>query len=241
MTSFTTKIGRRLLRAVRPTYYRWLHGRRFPGHHALVRAMARWDRGLGDSPQDESTWDREYAEGKWAFLERPDELARYAVIAALVARLAPGGRLLDVGCGEGLLLDHLSDRLGAAGPASYTGIDLSSVAIERGRRREGPGARLLVADAETYQPDGPVDAVVFNESVYYFAEPEVTVAHYRAALAPGGIAVVSMFVSPRTRALGRSLDRHWPPREVVEVRHGKGAWRISVHGEPVRPPGANGA
>ncbi len=230
---FLFRIVRRLFRLVHGPYYRLLYGRRFPGAAVLARAFHAFERrtGAGDAPLSRQEWEAQYDRGDWDFLERTDELARYAVIGAIVRRLAPGGRVLDVGCGEGVLLDELA----VGGFGEYLGLDLSEVAVERGRRREAPRARFVAANAETWRPDDDArfDAVVLNECVYYFEAPESSVLSYVDLLEPDGILIVSMFHSPRTRAIRRELYRLIPPREEVELRHRKGAWTLSVH--PSRP------
>lgn len=224
------RLVRRLFRLFHGPYYRFLYGRRFPGSTALARAFHAFERrtGAGDAPLSREDWETQYGRGDWDFLENPDELARYAVIAALVRRLAPGGRVLDVGSGDGVLLDELS----VGGYREYVGIDLSETAVERGRARNAPNARFVAANAETWRPeadDPGFDAVILNECVYYFEAPEQTVRSYLDLLTPDGVLIVSMFHSPRTAALRRTLSRFAPPREEIELRHRKGAWTISVH------------
>lgn len=230
---FLFRIVRRLFRLVHRPYYRFLYGRSFPGAAGLARAFHAFERrsGAGDAPLSREQWEAQYDRGDWDFLEHADELARYAVIGAFVRRLAPGGRILDVGCGQGVLLDELAVH----GYDEYLGLDLSEVAVERGRRRRALRARFVAANAETWRPDDGVrfDAVVLNECIYYFEEPESSVLSYVDVLTPGGILIVSMFHSPRTRAIRRELNRLIPPREEIELGHRKGAWTLSVH--PAKP------
>ena len=78
------------------------------------------------TPED---WSRQYQDGAWAYLADLSERARYSVIAGYMAEIEPD-RILDVGCGEGLLargIQHLSFR-------SYVGIDFSPAAVARRAR-----------------------------------------------------------------------------------------------------------
>ena len=69
-----------------------------------------------------------------------------------------GRRLLDVGCGFGDFLAFLLER---GIEPRYTGIDVCAPMIERCEARFSRGGnRFLVADALTFQPDGPYDFVV---------------------------------------------------------------------------------
>jgi cyclopropane-fatty-acyl-phospholipid synthase len=86
--------------------------------------------------------------------------------------IAPGRRVLDLGCGWGSLLDFVRRR-GAAG----LGVTLSS-AQERACRRHGLDVRLHDArevDRETF---GPFDAVASLGALEHFCSPE----DYRAGL-----------------------------------------------------------
>jgi SAM-dependent methyltransferase len=184
-----------------------------------------------------SSWEEQYRSGRWDVMRGSDELARYSVVAGYLHRLHPGGRVLDVGCGEGILLDHLAPL----GVGAYTGIDLSEVAIGRALRRiegriegraaagHGPPAVFVAADAERWQPPGVFDAVVFNECLYYLERPVDAVLRYRSCLAPGGTLVISSFRSRRAEAIRRRLAAVLRPDHEVTIREGKRRWLIAVY------------
>ena len=103
----------------------------------------------------------------------------------------PGCRLLDVGCGGGLLAEALS-RAGA----QVTGIDLAPGMIEVARlhaAQEGLAIDYRVAAAEDLareQPQG-FAAVTCMEVLEHVPDPAATVAALAALLRPGGTLVVS--------------------------------------------------
>jgi SAM-dependent methyltransferase len=227
-----SSLGRRAFKPVYLAYYRLLFGRRFPGSAALARRVAAWETatGRGDAPASREAWEAQYRAGGWEFMRGLDEIARYAVIAAFAHRLAPGGAVLDVGCGEGLLVDHLRPL----GYRRYLGIDLSESAVAQAASRADTATGFLVADAEGEPPAGPWDLVVFNESVYYFRDPQATLARYEAELAPGGSFVVSTFRSRRADAVVAALLRRYRLVEETSVANRKGTWTVRALAMPTR-------
>ncbi len=226
-------------RAFKPVYwlyYSLLFGRRFPGATWLRDRVWAWERatGRGDAPAAKGDWEEQYRAGHWDFLRDLDELARYGVIAVFVQRLALGGAVLDVGCGEGLLADQLRPH----GYRRYLGIDVSQAAIERAAARADESTTFVAGDAETAPPPaGPWDVVVFNESVYYFHQPLATLQRYEAVLAEGGAFVVSTFRSRRADAVVRSLLGRYRLLEATTVSNAGGSWTVRV----LAPPQANDA
>ncbi len=223
--------ARKGFRPLLAVYYRLLYGRRFPFSETLGRWVAAGERwvGRGDVPLAREDWEAQYRGGDWDFLEDAGELARYALIAAWLHRFCPGGSVLDVGCGEGVLLDHLAPF----GRRRYTGIDLSEAAIDKGSGRVGDGVELVVADAETYDPrsgapEAGWDAVVLNECLYYFHDPITEARKYRDGLAEGGVLVVSMFRSWRTDAILRRVEATWPAAASTRVSNPAGSWSLAV-------------
>lgn len=223
---------RKLLRTLLEIYYRLLLGRRFPGSERLagwLRAVERRS-GRGDVPLPRRVWEEQYREGVWSFLEEAGELARYAVVAGAVRRLRPDGTVLDLGCGEGLLAEHLMPD----GYLRYVGIDLSVAAVAAAASRRADAAtRFAVADADDWPFRGAFDAVVLNECLYYLQEPLEAARHALAALRPGGVLVVSMFRTARTRGLARLLARELPLVEEVVLSSRRGAWIVGLYRHPM--------
>jgi 2-polyprenyl-3-methyl-5-hydroxy-6-metoxy-1,4-benzoquinol methylase len=207
-------------------HYRFLFGRAYPGSAWVARGLREWEwrTGRGDVPVPREEWERQYAGGGWEFLRGTDELARYGVLTAYLHHLHPGGSVLDVGCGEGLL----RDRLAPLGYSRFVGVDLSAAAVEAASRRPDPLATFEAVDAERYTPSGRFDAVVFNECLYYFEDPIGAVRRYRPSLEEGGTLIVSMFRSRRAAAIQRQLEAELALLEKVAVSNRKGTWVVSL-------------
>lgn len=139
-------------------------------------------------------WDKEYADGRWDYLREADEAGRYGLIASLLRHYVPEGRILDVGCGEGILLDYLHPR--QAG--NYTGIEFSGAAREKLLSRF-PSVEVAGVTAEDFAPvsEERFAAIVFNEVLYYLNQPIYQLERYARFLSPGGAIVVSMFQPPK--------------------------------------------
>lgn len=227
MAGMVSRLRQRAFKLVYVVYYRFLFGRRFPLAGRLGRAVAAWEAetGRADVPVGKERWEQEYGQGGWEFMRRLDELARYSVIAGYLRHLHPGGTVLDVGSGEGLLCDHLRPW----GYAWFQGIDLSEAAIAQAASRADEKTAFAAADAEAYVPERTFDAIVFNECVYYFQDPVGTVQRYRAHLAAGGTLIVSMFRGRRAETLARRLNESLPLVEETAITNRKGTWVIRVY------------
>jgi len=219
-------LGRRAFKPVYILFYKLLFGRRFPFSERLAERVHAWElaTGRGDAPVGKEVWEEQYRQGGWELMRRFDEVARYSVIAAYLHHLRPGGSVLDVGCGEGLLADHLRPF----GYSRYLGVDLSETAIGQAAGRVDAATSFAAADAESYVPPEGWDAVVFNECVYYFNDPVGTVGRYEAFLAAGGVFVVSTFRSRRADVIARRLTDLYGLIEETAITNRKGTWVVRV-------------
>jgi 2-polyprenyl-3-methyl-5-hydroxy-6-metoxy-1,4-benzoquinol methylase len=224
---------RRAFKPVYIVYYRFLFGRRFPLSAWLAAKVRAWEgaTGRGDAPMGKEAWEEQYRQGTWELMRRLDEVARYSVIAGYLHHLKPGGSVLDVGSGEGLLADHLRPL----GYSRYLGVDLSETAIRQAAGRQDATTAFAAADAESYAPPGRWDAVVFNECIYYFDDPVGSVRRYEAALEPGGIFIVSTFRSRRADVIVKRLLEGCRLLEETAITNRKGTWVVRVL-EPTRSP-----
>jgi ubiquinone/menaquinone biosynthesis C-methylase UbiE len=100
--------------------------------------------------------------------------------------LQEGDRVLDLGCGLGMVSEYISDRTGA----HVTGIDYASRAIEEARRRtETKSDRITFEngdmDAIDLRPES-FDAIIAIDSLYFTADMKVLIGKLKKSLKPDG-------------------------------------------------------
>lgn len=94
-----------------------------------------------------------------------------------------GDRYLDVGCGSGLILQHL--------PAGSIGIDINPRHVARARQYV-PAATVRLGDAENLEfEDNSFTTVVCTETIEHLVHPEKALQEIRRVLQPGGILIGS--------------------------------------------------
>jgi SAM-dependent methyltransferase len=162
-------------------------------------------------------------------------------IAADIASAAPrGARVLEVGCGPGLLSIQLARRHGL----DVTGIDLDPAMVERARtnaeRRGGDRGRpmFLVGDVASLAfPDASFDLVVSTLSMHHWADPAAGLAEIGRVLRPGAPALVWDFrpgarphlFAPRHAHAPDPFEHAWDsPLRVVGVTPWRWPWRFNL-------------
>lgn len=104
----------------------------------------------------------------------------------IVSIVAPGSRVLDVGCGMGILMARLKDEKGC----DVFGIDLSSTAINYIKSRGLPG---LVAEIPPIPAlDNSYDVVIGTELIEHFPNPKIILDEILRVLHPSGMFVLSV-------------------------------------------------
>jgi SAM-dependent methyltransferase len=107
------------------------------------------------------------------------DFARRAILGALA--LEPRDRLLDVGCGGGLLL-----RDASSSGATVTGLDHSEEMVRLARER-APGAEVVVGGAERLPFQGASFTAIAMSIVFFFLpDPTAVLRECRRVLEPGG-------------------------------------------------------
>jgi 2-polyprenyl-3-methyl-5-hydroxy-6-metoxy-1,4-benzoquinol methylase len=130
--------------------------------------------------------------------------------ARFLARGVPsGGRILDVGCGRGVLLTTLAEH----GYETH-GVEVSEAAA----RGADPRANIRIASrlAEARYPDGFFDLVILWHVLEHLRNPRETLDEIRRIVRPGGRLVVSVpnFSSMQARWAGAAWFHLDQPRHL---------------------------
>ena len=103
--------------------------------------------------------------------------------------LKPGDRLLDVGCGTGVLLDAV---VRTAAGVSIVGIDVTPEMLRLARRRLGCSVPLVTADVERLSfAAATFDVAVSSSSFHYWPHPAAGLKEIARVLRPGGALVIT--------------------------------------------------
>lgn len=126
-------------------------------------------------------------------------------------RLAPGSKLLDIGCGAG----QITIPAARAG-VHATGVDIATNSLEQARVRaisEGLDVQFDEGDAEALPyPDASFDTVVSVVGAMFAPRPERVASEMIRVARPGGrIMMVNWTASSLVGQMFKALAKHVPP------------------------------
>ena len=162
-----------------------------------------------------------------------------AVVAAL--RPARPRRVIDVGCGTGLLAARLRRELDGA---SIVGCDFSPGMLAQARTHPEPVAGVQ-ADAQRLPfRDRSADAIVSTEAFHWFPDQSRALAEFHRVLAPGGRVLIALVNTPNdivrtafrlgSRLIGEPFD--WPTREEMRDLLETAGFRVEAQRRVFRIP-----
>ncbi|MEO6364008.1 MAG: class I SAM-dependent methyltransferase [Caldimonas sp.] len=157
---------------------------------------------------------------------------------AAAGLIAPHARVLDIGCGQGLVAS-IVQAAGAAARAGrwpvawgeppagarVTGIELMPRDVARARRALGDSAEFVCADMRS-APFPAADTIVLLDVLHYvsIAEQDAVLARARAALGPSGRLVLRVGDADSRHAFASG---QWVDRVVAVLRRGRA---VPLHG-----------
>lgn len=124
-----------------------------------------------------------------------------------IGNVSPGERVLDVGCGMGVLAFDLARRAGAI----VTAVDVNEKALATARQRfTHPGVTWVCADATAFQPAGLIDVVVLSNVLEHLDERPAFLRQLLCRVAPRRLLIrVPVFERDWRVPLKRELDLEW--------------------------------
>lgn len=136
---------------------------------------------------------------------------REELVTALRAQLKPGARIAEIGCGTGRNLERFAADL--AGYEKVFAVDLCrpllAKASERVASKGWTNVEVVEADATTWKPDRPLDAVFFSYSLSMIPTWRAVLAQATANLKPGGFIAVVDFTVPSAHPAPPQRRRSW--------------------------------
>ncbi len=123
----------------------------------------------------------------------------------------PGERIVDLGCGTGLLTAEI-----AAHGAAVLGVDASAQMIAKARA-DHPDLAFELGDGHDFSVPEPQDAVFSNAALHWMSgDPDAVIARVHAALVPGGRFVAEFGAAGNTTAVLAAVRAVWA-RHGVEL------------------------
>lgn len=124
--------------------------------------------------------------------------------------IGPSDRILDLGCGTGIVARQLRERLG--GGVHITGVDVNADMIEVARSL-APDLDWQVGNAmQLPLPDASYELVVSQQMLQFVPDPAAALREIRRVLVPGGRLVVATWRArveqPLYEVLGQIAERH---------------------------------
>ena len=182
-------------------------------------------------PAGSTSWDHVAAWYDQLVGETGSDYHQHVILPAALKLLdvQPGERVLDIACGQGVLVRPVLN----AGAAAVVGVDASPKLIQAAQQRftRERRARFIIADArqlsQALRKEPPFDAAACIMAVHDFDPIEPMFAGVGSLLRPGGRLVVTLmhpcFRIPRqsswgwdesTRTQYRRLDRYHTPMQI---------------------------
>ena len=173
-------------------------------------------------------FNQQFACGKWDGLKDLAELGRYSIIVGFAGYFCKRARILDLGCGEGIL----QEKFAPTDYSYYLGVDFSEVAIDHAQKRADARTEFRVGDLNKLVIDGQFDVIIYNESLNYLGHPKEAVLKLFKNLSTGGVFIFSLVDKHGKEQTGlwQQLDSILELQERNKVTNLAGhSWTVQVY------------
>jgi len=166
-----------------------------------------------------SIWEDQFSGKHWDYLFSKPESQHYQAIVSLYEQFGKKGKILDVGCGQGVLYQYLNEKFGQ--DLNYLGIDISEAAIKKATALF-PTGNFKQLDFDKQALFEKFDIIIFNETLYYFTKPLDTVESCTANnLNANGSIIISMCDLPGHKVIWKGLKEKYEFLSFQEVQNEK--------------------
>lgn len=171
------------------------------------------------SEERKQHWDRVYQTGsaeKSSWYEAVPETSLSLVQEYLAG---PDQRIIDVGGGDSLLVDHLLK----SGYTDITVLDVSKAALDRARLRlgnKGLSVRWIAEDVLDFRPEGKYQLWHDRAAFHFFLDPEEVqgyVEKLRLSLQPEGVVILGTFAKDGPEKCSGLQVHCYSEAEIEEV------------------------
>lgn len=128
----------------------------------------------------------------------------WEVTARVLIDLVDPGDVLDIACGDGVMVELLAGRA-----RTVTGVDISPRLISAARRRLGATANVHLLEADMHRlplEDESYDLVFLMHALAYTRKPQDVISEAARLLRPGGRLVVAALNAHRHKATVQAYD-----------------------------------
>lgn len=172
-------------------------------------------------------WEQQYKSGHWKYLNSFEQLHRYSIIAGTFHfYFGEDGTILDLGCGENILqtmLQFFKYQL-------YVGVDISETAIEKASSAKSENTKFICKDINLYYPENKFNMIIFNESLYYFENPNDLLRRYSKYLTNNGIILISMWDNKeRNNKIWKMIKSNFTTINEIDIKFDNDkSWIIKI-------------
>ena len=138
----------------------------------------------------------------------------------------PQGSLLEIGCGEGMLIEYIFE---CKGYGQYLGIDVSDLAIQNCQKLKNEHTNFIVADMDNLVLAQKFDVILFNESINYSANiPRLLANCSQNILAQDGVFIMSLHQYKHSPQHWKEIHESLQTIDNQQVTKERSTWDIEV-------------